>query len=120
MHHAYFNAVVKEMDVTPPTPPDSGKVENVVPNGHVNGNGHSHHPPTLGSNGRKKSVTPPSPLTPPPTQPNVRLSQHLNDDYSNVYYSDDDSDINYGDEDDDDDDDGERLEIRFGGRNANS
>jgi serine/threonine protein kinase len=118
MRHAYFDGVVKEMDVTPPTPPDSGKVENVVPNGHVNGNGH-HHAPTLASNGRKKSVTPPSPLTPPPIQPNVRLSQHLNDDYSNVYYSDDDSDINYGDEDDDDDDE-ERLEIRFGGRNANS
>lgn len=120
VQHAYFNGVVRETDVTPPTPPDSGKVENVIPNGHVNGNGHGHHPAPLVSNGRRKSVSPPSPLTPPPTHPSNRLSHHLNDDYSNVYYSDDDSDSNFvgEEEEDDEDDDGERLEIRFGGRKA--
>ena len=122
VQHTYFNPVVKEMDVTPPTPPDSGKVGKVVPNGHVNGNGH--HVPLV-SNSPKRSIIPMSPLTPPPAYPNIRPSQHLNDDYSNVYYSDGDSDINYRaegdcDDDDDDDDDGERVEIRFGGRKAKS
>lgn len=95
--HAYFD--VNSIDTfIPPTPPHSSKVGHVVPNG----NGHT-------VNGHSK--TPFAPLTPPPVFP--KTEEHLNDDYSNLYYS----DSEYGSENDDSDD-GDRLEMKFGSRKA--
>jgi hypothetical protein len=115
VQHPYFNEMIKTTDVTPPTPPDSGKVETVVPNGHVNG--HRRNP--RGSD-RSKSISPPSPLTPPPVTSPGRLDIHLNDDYSNLYYSDDDLENCEEDfaviDEDDSEDDGDRLEMRFGSK----
>jgi serine/threonine protein kinase len=93
--HAYFDG--KGIDTfIPPTPPHSSKVGHVVPNwnGHVNGH----------------STKPPPPLTPPPVLP--KTEHHLNDDYSNLYYSDSEC----GSDGEDDSDDGDRLEMKFGSR----
>ena len=100
-HHAYFD--VKSIDTfIPPTPPHSSKVGHAVPNGngHVNGRSSSPH-----------SRSPVTPLTPPPAF--HKMEEHLNDDYSNLYYS----DSEFGD-DSDDSDDGDRLEMKFGSRKA--
>lgn len=89
--HAFFSAGVKSMDVvTPPSPP----VETEVPNGH-HVNGHSQLPDSE----PLKSI--PRQPAPPLTPPNMfgRTDPHLNDDYSNLYYSDSD----YDEEDDDED-----------------
>ena len=118
MQHAYINSVVKTTDVTPPTPPHSGKVETVVPNGHVNGNHHARE-----ANDRSKSISPESPLTPPPVPLERTSMHHLNDDDNNLYYS--DECLNFEEEDivedfdDDDSDDGDRLEMKFGGKKVN-
>jgi len=95
--HAYFDVDAKGIDTfIPPTPPHSSKVGYVVPNGNSHTNGHS--------------TKPPPPLTPPPVFP--RTEHHLNDDYSNLYYSDSECGSNH----DDDSDDGDRLEMKFGSR----
>ena len=116
VQHTYFDSIIKTTDVTPPTPPHSGKVETVVPNGHVNGH-HRRYP--TGSD-RSKSTSPISPLTPPPVTTPGRLEIHLNDDYSNMHYSDDDLENfeeNFAEVDEEDsEDDGDRLEIRFGSK----
>jgi hypothetical protein len=46
------------------------------------------------------------------------MSRHLNDDYSNIYYSDSDfdDDDDFEEDEDEDEDDGDRLEIRFGAK----
>lgn len=107
--HVYFNSIAN--DITPPTPPHSGRVKTTVPNGHVNGHQNAYR------RDRLKSLTPPSPLTPPPVPENNPV--HLNDDYSNLYYSDDDL-VEFEHEhdagDDDDTDDEDRVEIKFGPR----
>jgi serine/threonine protein kinase len=79
--HAFFDAGIKAMDVdTPPTPP----VETVVPNGHhVNG-----HNTVLYSEPPRSINSPSAPLTPPTVF--ERADSHLNDDYANLYYSEDD------------------------------
>lgn len=103
VQHAYFNSVSKSLDITPPTPPHSGRVGSIVPNGHVNGH--------YQENGPSKVMTPRQPPTPPPI-----FQRHLNDDYSNLYYSGDD-DVDYFESDSNDEsDDGDRLEMRFGSR----
>jgi serine/threonine protein kinase len=86
--HSYFYSGVSAMDIPPPTPPDSGKVDAVLPvqNQKVNG-----YP----------SLTPPTSYTKP--------EPHLKDDYSNIYYSDDSEEFSEIDEDEDD-----RLEMNFG------
>lgn len=113
MQHAYFDTIVKKTDITPPTPPHSGKVETVVPNGHVNGHHHAQE-----ANDRSKIISPASPLTPPPVPTDRTRTHHLNDDYSNLYYSDKSLEFDEEDEDDffDEDDDEDRLEMKFGGR----
>lgn len=95
--HAFFSAGVKSMDVvTPPSPP----VETEVPNGH-HVNGHSQR---IDSEPRKSIPPPPAPpLTPPSMFGGA--DPHLNDDYSNLYYSD-------SDYDEDSDDNEDMLEMR--------
>jgi serine/threonine protein kinase len=133
VHHAYFDPIIKTMDVTPPTPPDSGRVGTVVPNGHVNGHHHRHHQHhhhhhhhhhhgrhgshhNTEDDDRRKSVTPPSPFT--PTSIRRMSMHHLNDDYSNLYYSDDGLEEEDFDHDSDDGGD-DRLEIKFGSKKGN-
>lgn len=115
--HAYFESIVRSTDLTPPTPPHSSKVKPVLPNGHTNGT-------DTALTNRVAAVSSKSPLTPPlPPDPAMErsVSRHLNDDYSNLYYS---SDSDFDDADDDlgesesdvDEDDGDRLEMRFGAK----
>jgi len=117
IQHVYFDLIAKTMDVTPPTPPHSGKVETVLPNGHVKGQ-HARE-----ANNRSKIISPASPLTPPPVPLGRTSTHHLNDDYSNLYYS--NGSLSFDDEDeenedfDDDSDDGDRLEMKFGGKKVN-
>lgn len=115
VQHAYFDSMVKTTDVTPPTPPHSGRVEKVVPNGHANGHHHARE-----ANDRPKSISPASPLTPPPVPLGRISSHHLNDDYSNLYYSGESLDFDEEEEEnfDDDSDDSDRLEMKFGGKNV--
>lgn len=115
MQHAYFDSIVKITDVTPPTPPHSGKVESVVPNGHVHGHDRAREAPD-----RPKIMSPASPLTPPPVPLGRKTQHHLNDDYSNLYYSDESLNFDEEDEEDfNDEDDEDRLEMKFGGRKVN-
>ena len=93
---SYFNSSgVRAVDESPPTPPDSGKVDSVLPvqNG-ATANGHNH----TECNSKPSELTPPTDYTKP-------MEHHLNDDYSNLYYSDESEDLS--DEDD-------RLEMNFG------
>ena len=128
MQHAYFDSIVKTMDITPPTPPHSGKVETVVPNGHANGHHHARE-----ANDRSKRISPASPLTPPPVPLGRTTTHHLNDDYSNLYYSDESLNFDEEDEeeeeeeeeeenfddDEEEEEDGDRLEMKFGGKKVN-
>ena len=91
-NHSYFwNGVRSSMEMTPPTPPPSSKVDTVVPR-------------TGDVNGRRKSASSSLVLTPPSLT--MKREAHLNDDYSNLYYSEED--------DDDEEEEDERLEMGFG------
>jgi hypothetical protein len=93
--HAYFHfgsSAVRSPNA-PPTPPHSGRVGTVVPNGHNSVNGRVEEPDLAVG-------------TPTISRP----EHHLADDYSNLYYSDDDDlDLEH-------DSDDERLEMKFGSR----
>lgn len=94
-HHPYFYSGVRAMDIVPPTPPHSGKVDAVLPvQNDENKNGYPH-------------------LIPPTNY--KKPESHLNDDYSNMYYSDSDEEEDLCDFEEDDDD---RLEMHFGRKKA--
>jgi len=83
------------MDIVPPTPPHSEKVDAVLPvQNDENKNGYPH-------------------LIPPTNY--KKPESHLNDDYSNMYYSDSDEEEDLCDFEEDDDD---RLEMHFGRKKA--
>jgi serine/threonine protein kinase len=111
--HAYFESLSRSADTTPPTPPPSSKVDPVLPNGHANGNRPALHARVASL---KTPLTPPS--HPDPSSMERPMSRHLNDDYSNIYYSDSDfdDDDDFEEDEDEDEDDGDRLEIRFGAK----
>jgi serine/threonine protein kinase len=92
--HAFFHfgsSAVRAVNA-PPTPPHSAKVDTVFPNGHVNGH-------------IVETVVPIAELP-----PLVNMTDaHLADDYSNLYYSEEDED----DLDSEEVSDDERLEMKF-------
>ena len=97
VQHAYFAPTTTANQL--PTPPHSSKVSTTVPNGHLNGHSNGNGVGVGGGgggglHGEDVMVT--------------GLDAHLNDDYSNLYYSDEESDS---------EDEG-RLEMSFRGRKA--
>jgi serine/threonine protein kinase len=111
MQHAYFQSFKPEI---PPTPPHSGKLARTVPKRSPSGRKGNGVSNGISHNGKTENVSkciPSTPLTPPP----VTSIVHLNDDYSNLYYSDEDFEF---EESDSESDDGDRLEMKFGGKGA--
>ena len=94
--HAFFHfgSSAVRTPSAPPTPPHSGRVGTVVPNGI---NGHVVESPT------HDTVSPPIFNGP---------EVHLTDDYSNLYYSEEEEDEFDLEHESDD----ERLEMKFGSR----